>query len=427
MNYEEAMSYIQGVQKSGVRLGLVRMEELCRRLKNPEKELTFIHVAGTNGKGSTAVYISSILAVNGYMTGRYVSPTVFCYEECIQYEDPKGVHYIDKELLAEVVGETAEAAEAMVQDGWEAPTVFEIETAMAFLAFVRWQCKIVVLETGMGGREDATNVVENVIASVITPISRDHMPVLGDTPEEIAAEKAGIIKPGGTVITYQPEDAACEVIRQEAKKQGALVTEVKEKDMRCISASLEGSTFSYRDENYRTVMPGIYQIANACLAIEACKHLPKPFMLNEEQIMLGVRMAEWRGRFEVICTSPLIIIDGAHNLSGAQALLASVRELLPDCTLHGIMGVYRDKEYGAMVETLSPAFADVVTITAPGERGLDCKILAEEWERNGCPVVSTAEGVSSALKEAISRCKEGDAILIFGTLSVFKDLKWKKE
>lgn len=425
MNYEKARQYIKNLQSFGMELGLERMRELCRRLGNPEKKLTFIHVAGTNGKGSTAAYISSILAVNGYLTGRYVSPVVFQYEECIQYEDPKGVHYIDKELLAKVVTEVADTAKEMENDGWEHPTVFEIETAMAFLAFTYWQCRVVILEVGLGGREDATNVVENVIASVITPVSFDHMALLGNTLKEIAAEKAGIIRPGGLVITLQHEEDAVKAICEEANEKEASLTLIKKEDIQCISADLEGSVFSYRGEHYRTCMPGLYQILNACLAIETCCRLPKPFMLNEEQIMLGIRMAQWRGRFEVVCTKPLVIIDGAHNPAGAEALLVSVQELLPGCTLHGIMGVFRDKEYETMVRILAPAFKDAATVTAPGERGLDARVLAKEWEKNGCGEVSAEETMERALKKAISRYREGDAILIFGSLSLFRELKWK--
>ena len=212
MTYDEARQYIKEASKAGIRPGLSCMRELCRRLGNPQDDLKIIHIAGTNGKGSTAAYLSSIFGVNGYLTGRYVSPAVFCYEECIQYEDMDGVHYIDKDLLTELIGEVAEAAEEMVKDGWQHPTTFELETAVSFLAFCRWQCRVVILEAGMGGREDATNVVSHVLASVITPVGLDHMAWLGDTIAEIAGEKAGIIKEKGKVISFQTEPAARAVI-----------------------------------------------------------------------------------------------------------------------------------------------------------------------------------------------------------------------
>ena len=425
MNYEEAKQYLETVNKSGINLGLTRMEELCKRLGNPEKKLKFIHVAGTNGKGSTAAYISSILAVNGHWVGRYVSPVVFQYEECIQYENPKGIHYIDKELLAEVVTEVAKASESMKAEGLESPTIFEFETAMALLAFVRWECSVVVLEVGLGGREDATNIIENVLASVITPISMDHMAMLGDTLTQIATEKAGIIKEKGTVITYQTEKEALFVIQEKAGQKEAKLTEVKKEDIQTIWSNLEGSLFSYQGENFRTFMTGIYQVENACLAIETCRHLPEPFTFDIEQIILGIRMAQWRGRFEVICTDPLIIIDGAHNPAGAKALANSIKELLPDRTLRGVMGVFKDKEYKKIVEELAEYFTDMVTITPTGERGLEKEKLAKVWEEKGCQRVSVAENVMEGLKQAIKRSEKGDAILLFGSLSFFKELKWK--
>lgn len=426
MNYEEAMKYIGNASKTGMELGLDRMKELCFRLGNPEKKLCFIHVAGTNGKGSTSAYISSILAVNGDLVGRYVSPAVFRYEECIQYEDLKGVHYIDRELLAEVVTETAEAVESMKADGRESPTIFEIETAMALLAFVRWQCSVVVLEVGLGGREDATNIIENVLASVITPIGMDHMAVLGDTIEQIAAQKAGIIRERGTVITMQNEQKALDVIRREAEVKQAAFYQMTEKSLQILSADLEGSVFSYDGENYRTFMPGLYQVENACLAIEVCRHLPEPFTFDVEQLILGIRMAGWRGRFEVICTNPLIIIDGTHNPAGAGALRETAEQLLSGRNLHGVMGVLADKDYKTMVEILAPAFTDVVTITPPGKRGLNKEILAKEWRDRGCRLVTTEETVMTALKEAMKRCQKNDAILIFGSLTFFKELKWRE-
>ncbi|MCH5264357.1 MAG: bifunctional folylpolyglutamate synthase/dihydrofolate synthase [Lachnospiraceae bacterium] len=426
MNYEEARQYIENASHSGISLGLSRMRELCRLLGNPEKKLRFIHIAGTNGKGSTAAFISSILAVNGHLTGRYVSPVVFQYEECIQYQEPKGIHYIDRELFARVVTETAEAVQAMKDDGWEEPTVFEIETAMAFLAFVHWQCSVVVLEVGLGGREDATNVIGEVLASVITPVSRDHMAMLGDTIEEIAAEKAGIIREQGRVITCQEKEEALSVIAGEAEKKKALLTVVHREAVQVLSADLEGTVFTYQGENFRIGMPGKYQVENAVLALETCRHLPEPFTFNTEQLMLGLGIASWRGRFEVVCTRPLIILDGAHNPAGAEALAESIRTLLSGRKLHGVMGVFADKEYETMVGTLAPLFEDVVTITPPGGRGLDRETLASVWKNQGCSLVTTGETVMGALKEAMNRCGEEDAILLFGSLSFFRELAWKQ-
>lgn len=426
MTYEEAMTYIQAAGSTGISLGLSRMRELCRRLGDPQKKLSFIHIAGTNGKGSTAAYISSILGVNGYLVGRYVSPVVFQYEECIQYEDMEGVHLIDRELLAELMTEAAAAVDEMGKEGFPQPTAFEIETAVSFLAFVRWRCSVVVLEVGMGGREDATNVIDNVLASVITPVSMDHMHLLGDTLSAIAREKAGIIRQRGTVVSYQKEREAAEVIQEVCSEKEAMLVMVQDTDMALISADLRGSVFSFKGENYRTKMTGTYQVENACLAIETCQCLAEFFPLETEQMLIGVREAYWRGRFEVVCPEPLILVDGAHNESGAQVLADSLRELLPGRRIHGIMGVFRDKEYEKIVKMMQPVIYDVIAVTAPDRRGLPASELEQVWINSGCGRTETAEGVMDALKKAIRRCEKEDAIVLFGSLSLLGELKWRK-
>lgn len=425
MTYEEAMTYIQEAGSTGIQLGLSRMRELCRRLGDPQKKLSFIHIAGTNGKGSVAAYLGSILGVNGYLAGRYVSPVVFQYEECIQYEDMEGVHHIDRELLAELMTKAAAAVEEMRREGFPQPTAFEIETAVSFLAFARWQCSVVVLETGMGGREDATNVIDHVLASVITPIGRDHMHLLGDTLSAIAREKAGIIREGGTVVSYQKEPEATEVIAEVCGEKKAVLTTVRRLDMKCITMELGGCVFSYKGENYRTKMTGTYQMENACLAIQTCHCLAEIFPLTTEQILIGVREAYWRGRFEVVCPEPLIVVDGAHNESGAVALADSLRKLMPGRCIHGIMGVFRDKEYEKIVQTMQPVIHDVIVVTAPGPRGLPTAELEQVWMRAGSCRTGMAESVTDALKKAVGCCKKGDAIVLFGSLSLLGELKWR--
>lgn len=425
MTYEEAMTYIQKAGKTGIQLGLARMQELCRRLGDPQNKLSFIHIAGTNGKGSTAAYISSILGVNGYLVGRYVSPVVFRYEECIQYEDMEGVHCIERELLAELITEAAAAVEEMEKAGFPQPTAFEIETAVSFLAFARWQCSVVVLEAGMGGREDATNVVGNVLASVITPVGRDHMHLLGDTLPAIAYEKAGIIRQEGIVVSCQKEAEAEEVIRQVCNEKKAVLTTVRASDMKLISMDLRGCVFSYKGENYRTAMTGTYQVENACLAIETCHCLAEVFPLDTEQLLVGLREAYWRGRFEVVCPEPLILVDGAHNESGARALADSLTRLLPGRCIRGIMGVFRDKEYESIVRILQPVIQDIIVVTAPGPRGLPAAELEQVWMKAGNCRTEMAESVTDALKKAIAQCGKEDAIVLFGSLSLLGELKWK--
>lgn len=421
MTYEEAREYISQSAKSGIQLGLSRMRELCRRLDNVQDDLTYVHIAGTNGKGSTAAYISSVLATAGQVVGRYVSPVVFQYEEAIQYEDTTGIHYIDKTLLAELVTKVSVAVESMVADGWEAPTVFEIETAVSFLAFVHWNCTIVVLEVGMGGGEDATNVIHRPLMTVITSVSKDHTHILGDSLTEIARAKAGIIKQDVPVVTAEQENAVMHVIKETANAHNATLTVVDERDCKVMTADYEGISFAYRAEKWQTGMLGIYQVKNACLAISVCYELQESIPITKEDIFEGIAKARWRGRFEVIDEAPLTIQDGAHNPSGAIALAQSIERLLPEKTLHGVMGVFRDKDYKTMIATLLPYFSDIVAITAPGERGLDKAVLAEEWRRQGCPLVSVADTLSEAKEIVARRCQEEEGIVLFGSLSFLGD------
>lgn len=423
MNYEEAAAYIQGRRKAGILPGLSRMKDLCERLGSPEKKLRFIHIAGTNGKGSVAAYISSILGVNGYLTGRFVSPVVFQQEECIQFEDSRGVRNISRELLAACVTEASEAVSRMEKDGRELPSAFEIETAAAFLAFVKEECQVVILEAGLGGREDATNVIDHAELSVLTAISRDHMGMLGDTVAEIAREKAGIIRTDTPVVSTWQLPEAAHVIYGVCGEKNAPVTFLKEEDMRPVHIRVDGCLFDYKGEHYRTRMSGVYQIQNACLAIEACRQFDAA--LTEEQIMLGIREAYWRGRFDVVSREPLVIVDGAHNEGGARALRETLMTLLPNAKIHGIMGVFRDKEYEKMISILQPVLYDVVTVTPPSPRGLPAEELQAAWQRQSPVAVETAESVNNALGILLERYKAGDAIVVFGSLSLLGELRWR--
>lgn len=426
MTYEKAKEYLENVSSFGIELGLKRMKCLCDKLNHPEKSLKFVHIAGTNGKGSTAAFISSILGNAGIRVGRFVSPVVFVYEECIQYEDATGIYHISKEMLKEIVEEVSLAVEEMVQEGWEHPTRFEIETAMAFLAFLKWECQIVLLEVGLGGREDATNVVEEVPVSVFTPISLDHTQILGDTVEKIAMEKAGIIKRGTRVVTVPQEESAMDVIRAVAKEKKVPVSVAFRENCRILSSGIGGSMFMYKEELYRTCMAGGYQVQNACLAIETCLCLADCFAVDKEAMRRGIRNAFWRGRFDVVNTEPVIVMDGAHNPAGAKCLKDAIMELLPERPVHAVMGVFKDKDYKEIISVMSEVVTDVIAITPEGERGLSKETLAETWKEMTDIGVAVADSVTEALEKAVANSRKGDAIVLFGSLSFFRQLKWKE-
>ena len=416
MDYKTAMTYIKEVEKRGSVYGLEPMRQLLKELGNPESRLTFIHVGGTNGKGSVSAFITSTLAVNGKKTGRYISPTVFSYQEKIQYTSGNKTHFMTEEETVWSVERVSAAVQRMTEKGLEEPTVFEIETAMAFLLFEKWEVDIVVLEVGLGGTSDATNVVKNVCATVITPISMDHVRLLGDSIEKIAGQKAGIIKEGHQVFTIQEDEKVLEVLKKRCHEKNAYLHIVSETDFYVEHASASGTCFSYQGQEYRTKMAGIYQVENAALAIEVCRYM------ELKAIEKGILQAVWPGRFEVVSENPLVIIDGAHNKAGAEALKKSIEQLLPDKKIYGIYGVFADKEYVSIASLIVPFLEEVVTIQGKGERGLPAEKLAGVCQAY-CDRVDTADSAGEAFYKLKEKAESEDVILAFGSLSFLQSVK----
>ena len=302
MNYEEAMNFIQNTSKFGSVLGLDNIKELLERLGNPQDQLKVVHIAGTNGKGSTLAFLAGIFRESGYRAGRYVSPASFCYEERFRINEEN----ISKEDLCFYMEKIKKISEEMVRDGMSHPTMFEIETALSFLYFLDKKVDVVLLETGMGGRLDATNVVKKPIAVIIASIGMDHMQFLGDTIEKIAAEKAGIIKEGCPVISYNNQESVNEVIKEKAKEMHCKVTFVNSEGIRVLSESLNGESFSYRSsdgrwyEKIEIPLLGRHQINNAALALEALNTIRNYYCISEFQTEDGLRKTIWRGRIEIL-------------------------------------------------------------------------------------------------------------------------------
>ena len=270
MNYEEARVYLDEISKYGSVLGLENMKELLVRLGNPQEDLKFIHISGTNGKGSVLAYLSTILSGAGYRTGRYISPTLFSYRERIQVDEKE----IEKESLARHVTAISEAVKDMAEQHAGTPTIFEVETALAFLYFKEKKCDVVVLETGLGGALDATNVITTTLLEVIASISMDHMEFLGDTLEKIAVQKAGIIKPHTQVVCAAQKEEAQKVIEETCKRQHCCLRTVKQEQISQISYGLSGQSFTYgKWEEVRISLAGSYQVENGALALEAVEAL----------------------------------------------------------------------------------------------------------------------------------------------------------
>ena len=415
MNYKEARVYLDEVSKYGSVLGLESMRELLRRLGNPQNELKFIHISGTNGKGSVLAYLSTILSGAGYRTGRYISPTLFSYRERIQVDG----EYIEKESLACHVTAIAAAAGDMQKAGLPSPTVFEIETALAFLYFKEKRCDIVTLEVGCGGLLDATNVITTTLMEVIASISMDHTDLLGDTLAKIAAQKAGIIKPDTMVVSAQQKSEAAQVIEDTCKEQHCTLQMVDESKISNVHYGAEGQTFSYKTwENVAISLAGSYQIKNAALALEGVEALRKlGYALSDQQVREGLLHTAWRGRFTTLRRDPTVIIDGAHNPAAALELKESLERYFPGKTLYFVMGMFKDKDYAQVIDLTAPLARHIITVETPGNpRAMPARELAEAVGKVN-PSVEWADSVAHGVEKALAMAGKEDAVIVFGSLS----------
>ncbi|MEE1341701.1 MAG: folylpolyglutamate synthase/dihydrofolate synthase family protein, partial [Lachnospiraceae bacterium] len=343
MNYQQAMEYISNLElNKGSVLGLEPIRNLLKRLGNPQDELSVIHIAGTNGKGSTQAFLLGVLKEAGYQVGSYISPTIFQYRERIQI----GGTYISEEEISALFTRIVPIVEEMKANGEGSPTAFEIETVISFLYFKEKKVDFVLLETGLGGREDATNVVLKPICSVITNVSMDHMGILGNTLEEIAREKAGIIKEGCPIILGINEERVVKVVSQVAKEKQAPLYFVKKELLTLKQSGITKQTLSYKEyEEIDISLGGNYQIDNAATALEVLSYLKTRYPITEPNIRAGMSKTKWQGRFEVIKERPLVIRDGAHNEAAARALEESIKEHFTNKKITYIMGMLRDKEF----------------------------------------------------------------------------------
>lgn len=473
MDYTEAIAFLDETRKIGSKPGLLTIGRLLKELGSPQEGAAFVHVAGTNGKGSVSTYIAYILAEAGYKTGRFSSPPVFQYEEMIQLlsikedeneedenredqnredqnredknREDKGrevknkdeARYggvrtvsIGREEIASCIGEIQEACLRMVQKGWDHPTVFEVETAMAFLYFRKKNCDIAVLETGMGGSLDATNIISAPKCAVLTSISMDHMEYLGNSLGEIAAHKAGIIKEGVPVISCEQEEEAKQVIRGACRSKGARLAMADLSKITVKKMEMGATVFDYEDLKEITIsLPGINQVYNGATAILAAKALrDNGFFIEEEHIRRGLKGAVWPGRFEFLPYNPTVILDGAHNEGAGRLLEQNIQIYLKNKVLYYIMGVFGDKDYRALIRHTCPYAKKVYCITPPSPRALPSWKLAEAVADSGTKAedggtVSRAFELIERDMEIDGRPKEECVILAFGSLSILKDVK----
>lgn len=415
MTYQEARSFIDQVSAKGSELGLTSVTNLLMELGNPQDSLKFVHIAGTNGKGSVLAYLNSILKKAGYKAGRYISPTLFSYRERIQINGD----YISRDDFARHAAQVSEAMDRMKEKKLGLPTVFEVETAISFLYFLEQGCDLVLLETGLGGRLDATNVIRTPILTILASISMDHMEYLGNTIAEIAWNKAGIFKPGVPVVSAHQLPDAEEVIRAEAEKSGSSLTFVQPDCFQNIRYGIEKQSFTYKDyKDMYITLSGVHQIENAALALEAVTVLRSlGYIIPDQDITAGLLETTWKGRFTIIHHNPTVIIDGAHNPDAARVLRDSMLQNYPDQKKYYIFGVFADKDYESVIQLTAPYAEHIFAVETPDNpRALPAKQLADAVSRVN-PSVESCASVSAAVEKAFLTAGPDDVILAFGSLS----------
>ena len=396
MDYKEALAYIDGVRWYGSRPGLERIAALLEKLDNPQKKLKFVHIAGTNGKGSCAAMTASVLRAAGYRTGLFISPYLYRFNERMQLNGRP----IEDEVLAELVSEIRPLADAMEDH----PTEFELMTAVALLWYCREKCDIVVLEVGLGGRLDATNVIDCPEAAVIMNIGLDHTAILGDTLEQIAGEKAGIIKPGCDVVLYQQAESVESVVRARCEAQGARLHVADFSQIAPEFDSLEGQVFTYKGEPCAIPLLGAHQMKNAAVALETVAVLrEKGWKLEPDAVEHGLYAVSWPARFEPVHSEPVFIVDGGHNPQCAETVRDSLLHYFPEQKRVLLIGVLADKDYGTLSSILDTAADAYVCVTPESERALPAEELGCCLKRFGKPVTvckTIPDGVTAAMEQA---------------------------
>ena len=408
MNYEEALEYIHAVQWAGHKPGLSRTRTLLAALGDPHKTLKFVHVAGTNGKGSTAAMLASCLQAAGYRVGLFTSPFINRFNERIQINGEQ----IPDEALVQLVEQVRPAADAMT----DIPTEFEIITALGMLWFARQQCDIVVLEVGLGGTLDSTNVIDPPECAVITALGMDHVKELGPTIADIAAAKAGILKPGSPAVSYGGVPEADAVIARVAKEQHAPLTVVDFSKLRFDGGDLDEVTFDFDGlDGVRLPLIGSYQPRNAAVAITALRVLRgRGWHIPEQAIRKGLETVQWPGRFELLRHAPAFVLDGSHNAHGMRATVQSLRDRFPGEKFVFLLSIMADKDVDEMLDLLAPLAKRFVTVAAHTPRALPAETLAEAIRTRSIPA-EAASGIEEGVARAVELGGQGP-VCALGTL-----------
>ena len=416
MNAIEAIEYIHSVCWKGSIPGLGRTQELLSKMGNPEKKLKFVHIAGTNGKGSTAAMTASILQQAGYKVGLYTSPYIYRFHERMQVN---GVQISDEDLAA-----VTEYVQPFAQSMAESPTEFELVCCIAFEYFLRKNCDIVVLEVGMGGAFDATNVIEAPEVAVITNIGLDHTDFLGNTLEEIAATKAGIFKEGGNAVIYRGTPGVEKVFEDICAERNVSLRKADFDSLNLLSHGLEGQTFDCGARKALALpLLGIHQRNNAAVVLSGNDTLiDKGWNITEENIREGMRTVSWPGRFDIVGREPLFIIDGGHNPQCIEALVVNIRDYLTDKKVIALTGVLADKDYADMYKPVMPYVREFVCVTPPNPRKLEAAELAKHLQGVGAKATACAS-IEEGVRTARALAGHDGVVLCFGSLYTIGSIK----
>lgn len=422
---KSAVEKIGEFNKFGSVLGLERVQELLRRLGNPQKDLKIIHVAGTNGKGSVCRYIYHVLREAGYNTGIYSSPYLEVFNERIEFNG----EYIPDSYLDKYADQVSKIAREMCDEGLLSPTEFDVVTAIGFMYFAEKKADYVLLEVGLGGIGDSTNVIEKPVATVITSVSMDHMDRLGDTIEQIANEKAGIIKQGVPVISGVTDERAKAVVKNKALEKNAQFIDATLNQVEIVEENLKGTIVNCKiqDEQIdglKVSMVGLHQVRNSVVALTTLEELIKNgiITINIDQIKNGIARAKNPGRFEVVSTEPLIILDGAHNEDGVKNFVETVKHDLKDKKLLTVAGMLKDKDYNSMLNSFKELNSDFIATEPANPRKLDKENLADMMSEKGLNVIAS-KMPKEAVKHVNNVAGDYDAILFVGSLYLIGEIR----
>jgi dihydrofolate synthase/folylpolyglutamate synthase len=425
MNYEEAIDFIHSTYKFGSKLGLDNITRLTELLGNPQDSYKIIHIAGTNGKGSTSNMIHDVLVSAGYKTGLFISPYLEEFTERIQINK---IH-IDKDSLSKITSLVKEKIDIMIKEGYNHPTEFEVVTAIGFKYFEEQKIDFLVLEVGLGGRYDATNVVKNTLVSIITSISYDHMQYLGDTLEKIAFEKSGIIKTNGQIVIYPQSDTIKDVIKEQAKLKNSTVYEVDSKNIKKIKGDITGQEFKYLKTDVFNLpllkinLLGEHQLYNAITALSALEIIKKSgYAITEKAILEGFSSCHFAGRFEIINKKPIIVLDGGHNINGIEYFSKAVHEYFGDKKVILFYGMLEDKNPNDVIEYLVSLSKEIYTLTPNNPRAMSSNDMANLIKHHSDIKVTPILNYNEIL-DVIKDFDENEVIAFVGSLYMIGDVR----